>query len=49
MKGLGHNPEISNISGLSGNYSAPQVSYDEANDMAEIIVESNGYVYFDVN
>ena len=49
LKGLGHNPEISNISGLSGNYSAPQVSYDEANDMAEIIVESNGYVYFDVN
>lgn len=48
LTGWNHKPEIKNIKGLEGNYSVPEIVYNDTDGKAEITVQSNGYVYFDI-
>ena len=48
LHGLDSAPTITNVAGLTGNYTTPSVTYDSVNQSATITITSNGYVYFDV-
>ena len=48
LSNLEKQPVISNVSGLEGNYTDPEVEYNAETKTATITVTSNGYVYFDI-
>lgn len=48
IKNLNFKPVIENVTGLLNGYDKPVVSYSSDTKTATILINSNGYVYFDV-